>query len=34
MKRLSKYLNIIPVIAKGDCYTQAELIAMKEEFKK
>jgi septin family protein len=31
MKKLSKYLNVIPVLAKGDCYTQEEVLMLKQE---
>ena len=34
MKRLSQYVNIIPVLAKGDCYTQEEVKILKEELKR
>ena len=31
MKRLQKYVNIIPILAKGDCYTPEEVRTLKRE---
>jgi len=33
LKKLSKLVNIIPVLAKGDQYTKEEVIQIKENFR-
>ena len=32
MKKFSKLSNLIPILAKGDCYTQEEIREIKKEF--
>lgn len=34
MKKIQKYTNLIPIIAKGDCYTTAEIREIKQQFLK